>query len=178
MKADCVICGTEFEKLGAAKVCSLNCRGDLRRKVGKEYHLANKERIADQQREYQKANRGKLASKQRKHYLANKESIADQRREYQKANKERIAAKKKEYYQANRDQFRINRRKAYASSPLTPEGRVQAYASARKWRAANRDKSKAYDAAKYDAKRLGVSRLIVAAMKIKDRLNQSEDQTL
>lgn len=57
-----------------------------------EYYEANKEKLIEYQKEYQK-----------EHYKANREKIIESQKEYNKANKEKIIEYKKVYYQKNKE---------------------------------------------------------------------------
>ena len=63
----------------------------------REYREANREELADYQREYYRANRQKLSAWYREHYQANK----DRRREYREAHKAEIAARMRKWQKAN-----------------------------------------------------------------------------
>jgi hypothetical protein len=69
------------------------------------YTLANKEKIAAQQKAYNLANKEKIAAQQKAYNLANKEKRDDYMKAYTLANKEKIAARKKAYYLANKEKI-------------------------------------------------------------------------
>lgn len=72
-----------------------NCKACRR-----EYQEANRDRIAEYLREYRDANRDKISELRREYEEANREKIAERRRGYREANREKIAARQREYNEA------------------------------------------------------------------------------
>jgi hypothetical protein len=71
----------------------------------KEYQEANKEKIAEQQKAYREANREKLAERMKAWYEANKDRILEQRKANYETNKEKILESQKANYDANKDKI-------------------------------------------------------------------------
>lgn len=75
----------------------------------KEYNEANKEKIAQRdkeyRKEYRKANKEKIAQNKIEYYEANKEKMDQYKKEWYEINKDRIRQKKKEYYEENKEKI-------------------------------------------------------------------------
>ena len=101
----CSKCGEEklLEEFRIRKDCSSGmsrqCKSCSQR-VQKQYRQANKEKIAEQDKQYRNSSAGKEKAKQ--YSEANKEKLAATSKQYRQANKEKIAAHFKQYYQKNR----------------------------------------------------------------------------
>ena len=86
-----------------------------RKEYRRNYYLANKERITENNRKYYLANRERILAEQREYrrnyYLANKEDILENNRKYYLANKERILERNRNYYLANKEHILVRTKK-------------------------------------------------------------------
>lgn len=71
MKAQCVVCGAEFEKRGAAKTCNVNCGRVNKAENNRRYRAANLAKFREKDRRYYAANPEKVREKKRRCYAAN-----------------------------------------------------------------------------------------------------------
>lgn len=82
MKANCIICGKEFEKLRTAKTCGKECWLKRKRKHKREskrrYHVAHPEK----QREYKRRHRATYPEKKRAENHRYAAKNPDRKREY------------------------------------------------------------------------------------------------
>lgn len=79
-KAECVVCGSEFEKIGATKSCSADCR---------------KARLKE-----------RMNAISRNWYHNNKEKVIESKKKWRNENNERHRETRKRYYENNRDRIR------------------------------------------------------------------------
>ena len=76
------------------------------KKLHKNYYNKNKDRILEQQRQYQRENREKCNEYQRDYREKNKDKVLNNRRQYQEENKQRIQEYKRQYRQKNKDKIK------------------------------------------------------------------------
>ena len=82
-------------------------------KQKKEYYEENKEKINEQKKEHYKENKEKIAEQQKEYYENNKEKRAEKQKEYYEENKEKIAEKAKKYYEKNKEKAKKQRKEYY-----------------------------------------------------------------
>jgi predicted GIY-YIG superfamily endonuclease len=111
------------------------------------YYKANKAKVAARERVYREANKEKKAARGKAYYEANKAKILARCRAYREANREECAARRKAHYEANREQH-LARGKAYREA-----NRDEIAARAAEWYKANREKVAAWSAAYYEENR-------------------------
>jgi hypothetical protein len=71
----------------------------------KQYQQADKDKIAEHNKQYQQANKDKIAEHSKHYREANKEKIAERNKQYREANKEKISEQKKQYREANKEKM-------------------------------------------------------------------------
>lgn len=86
------------ETILAQKVAYRAANKEKVAQANKEWRESNLERVAEYQRNYRQENAGELAAKKRAYYEANQAQILEGKRLYHMQAKEQIMAKKKEYY--------------------------------------------------------------------------------
>ena len=98
------------------------------------YREANKEKIAEKDREYREANKEKITERMKKYREANKEKLSERKKKYREANKEKITESQKKYREANKEEikkyYEVNKKKLSERK--------------KKYREANREKIKKY----------------------------------
>ena len=87
----------EIIKLNLNIAVNLQIPGRTRR----EWHLDNKEKIAEQTKQYKLNNKERVKERKTQYRLLNKEKIAETHNHYYLLNKEKIASQSKEYRQDN-----------------------------------------------------------------------------
>ena len=126
----CTKCGetkelTEFhkEKRGkhgrkaCCKVCIKQYQQANREKVAeykKQYYQENRKKIEKRQKQYRQENREKIAERGKQYYQENREQITEQQKQYYQANREKIAKKQKQYQQANPEKLKARNQKRRA----------------------------------------------------------------
>jgi hypothetical protein len=91
----------KYGKAGECKLC--------RKKYGKQYREANKEKLAERGKQYRKDNKEKIAEKGKRYYEENKEHY----KHYHEANKEKRNEQTKQYYDKNKEHI-LNKGKQYS----------------------------------------------------------------
>jgi len=125
---------SEFSKCSRNKSgLQSKCKGCTR-----AHYLANREKIAEQQKTYRETNREKYAEYLRAYREANREKLSEQKKAHYEANREKIAERNKAYYEANREK-ELERQKTYREA--NPE-KIAEYRRA--YRKANREKIAEY----------------------------------
>ena len=104
------------------------------KKLHKNYYNKNKDRILEQQRQYQRENREKCNEYQRDYREKNKDKVLNKRRQYQEENKQRIQEQKRQYRQKNKDKLREYEREYQRKN----RDKINEYK--RQYRQKNRDK--------------------------------------
>lgn len=82
----------------------------------REYHHANKERIAARSKEYREQNKEDIHAKKKEYYVKNKEVINAKNKEYIQAHHDRKLETDREYYQKNKEKYA-----EYSKRPWTCE---------------------------------------------------------
>lgn len=78
---------------------------DKRAEQRRQYRKANRDKLIEYSRQYRKVNRDKLVEYSRQHYKANKDKIAESKRQYREANKDKIAESMRQYSKANKNKI-------------------------------------------------------------------------
>jgi len=87
----------------------------------KAYREANKERIAERDRNYREANKERITEYSRNYYEANKEYYAERGRNHREANKESIAERMRNYQADNLESYRIRKQRRRARKQALPD---------------------------------------------------------
>ena len=69
----------------------------------------NKDKIREQNKEYQKANKSIIQEQKKEYYVDNKDKILERQKKYREANRDKVNAQKLKYYEANKDKIKAKR---------------------------------------------------------------------
>lgn len=163
MRATCVICGKEFEPVGKrTKTCGRECSSRNRRQLTRNWEIENKDQINKRRRERHAANPEKRRERARLHYAANKDSLNKYTQDWRRRNPEKAR---------QIDQRRRSKRK------LSPAQRLKSLEQAREWKRRNavkyRDGYMSRDRTRRAAEKLGIPKILYAAMKVLQTQEQS-----
>lgn len=166
MKANCVVCGKEFDKRGNQNSCGIKCSRENRciREVpgpllincivcGKQFRRSRTKKTCGNQ--CSESNKRELERVSR---IANPSRMAERKRRYRNAHPERCRSALLAWKKENRDRIREYDREQYWKNPGIYRCR------AKQWHYFYRA-----------SKELGVPPLALAAMKLKDRLVETQE---
>ena len=88
-----------------------------RAEYAREWNIANKDRIAERKKQFYIANREVFAERDRQHYKANREHVIKNTRKYREANRERLAECARKWRAANNEKQVESRKKWEKSNP-------------------------------------------------------------
>lgn len=197
MKANCAVCGKEFEKLRTAITCDEKCSKQRRLEVKRRRYPADNERRRRKSEytkpigicivcggEFKKRTTAKTCSNKclsqikrknrRAYYRANLEKERDARRTYYRNNRKKRREYHQEWRQANPEYSRKMARKYREANPehYRAMNRKNRLANAEKRLDAKQKRRSFMNAAKI----LGIPPLVYAAMKLANRISTLEQQ--
>ena len=110
----------KYGKRGDCKVCS-TANYDKRRSYFADYYVANKKRIREVQRRYERINYPTISKAKRPYrlayYISNRARIREQHRTYRAANPEKDRQRSRDYRAANIDKVREHERAYRKANP-------------------------------------------------------------
>ena len=112
---------------------------ECQKKYNNRYCKNNKEKIAEQHKQWREANKDKLAECNKRYRENNKEKIAERHKRYYENNKEKIVEQHKQYYEVNKEKILKKNRQYYKNN------RDEILKQNKQYRETNRDKKVEYD---------------------------------
>lgn len=88
----------ELNRKEGEHIRSSNCvNKNIAGRTREEHYQDNKDKLLEQQKEYDKINKDKIAEYKKEYYQDNRNKILEQKKEYEQINKEKIAERQKQY---------------------------------------------------------------------------------
>ena len=102
----CKLCRKQYQEANKEKIAEQRkqYRKENKEQI-KQYREANKEKITEYRKQYSQDNKEKVVESRKKYYEANKEKISKRDKQYRKENKEKLVESRKKYYEANKEKI-------------------------------------------------------------------------
>lgn len=115
---------------------------DENKEQQKEYKRKNKNKLAEYSNEYREQNREKILEQKKQHYEINREQILEKQKQYRKLNREKISEQRKAYRKNNEEKLSEHRKLRYENNRAKELEQMKEYREKNKAKISERNAKK------------------------------------